>query len=231
MSSWHPRATRTQLDNAGTYQQPAPNRLVWHTTEGSALPVYRHSAPHFTLDPGNGLVWQHAPIGFAAKPLEHRAGTVHTNHAHAIQVELIGFTDAAFARRIGADPRRIVSNWGDPEYDRIAKLARWIEFHGRVPRSAGVSFASPQRMNAADWLRYSGHCGHVHVPGNSHWDAPGLRIDKILAFVPDPPVPAQRKVKPVRALKRPQVMLRKRNLKRAARSVRLALDELRRRGR
>src|SRR4051794_33904130 len=135
MSTWHPEAVKTQPMDAGSFQQPAPPRLVWHTTEGSSLPRYQGSAPHFTLDPLTGQLWQHAAIDRAALALLHNRGTVHTNHAHAIQVELIGFTDANFADRVKAYPRRVVANWGDAEYTRIAKLARWIEANAHVARS------------------------------------------------------------------------------------------------
>lgn len=164
---WHAKATRVPYTSAGAFTA-AGHKLVWHTTEGFGLPVYSGSAPHFTLDPKSGRLWQHIPITQAAKSLEHPAGTVETNRAHAIQVELIGFAKDTAA-------------WPDAYYTRIGALARWIELYAKVPRAATVTFAVPaKRMGAAKWTAYAGHCGHQHVPNNSHWDPGAFQIDKVL---------------------------------------------------
>jgi hypothetical protein len=166
--NWHPDAKRVVHSDAGGSFLNVPAKLVWHTTEGFGLPAYSGSAPHFTLNPRTGELWQHMGIDRVAKALAHPAGTVETNRAHAIQVELIGF-----ARETGS--------WSDEAYARIAALARWIEHNGGVQRRAGVKFTVPaSRLSASAWLAYSGHIGHCHVPANDHWDPGNFRIDKVI---------------------------------------------------
>lgn len=168
--SWHPDATKVPYASAGPFVVGNP-KLVWHTTEGSSLPTYSGSAPHFTLDPKSGKLWQHIPITQAAKALMHPAGTVETNRASAIQVELIGFASQT-------------QNWSEQEYTRVASLARWIEANAGVRRACGVKFTGssvkPNRMTPTVWLAYNGHCGHQHVPNNDHWDPGAFRIDLVV---------------------------------------------------
>lgn len=79
---WHPDAVRRIHPDAGAFTGGG-RKLVWHTTETKALPNYGGSAPHFTLDPATGRLWQHIPLNKAARAeggrtqlLEHRAGRV-----------------------------------------------------------------------------------------------------------------------------------------------------------
>lgn len=177
---WHPRAIRVPYSDAGGFVA-AGAKCLWHTTEGVGLPQYVGDAPHFTLDPKTGSLWQHMPITRAAKALEHHAGTVETNHAHAIQTELIAISDAGSAAG-RAHPERCVKNFTDGDYARIAALGRWIEKWGGVPRTCGVTFTNEHHSLADDaWIAYRGHCGHQHVPHNVHWDPDGLLIRKVLA--------------------------------------------------
>jgi hypothetical protein len=168
--NWHPQATRDPYASAGRMLAGRP-KLVWHTTEGSSLPRYSNSAPHFTLNPRTGQLWQHMPINEAAKALEHPVGTVETNRGGAIQVELIGFA-------------RDTDDWPDSSNERIANLARWIEREAGVAAECTVPFSGvpggAPRMSAAQWLNYNGHCGHQHVPHNHHWDPGGFKILKVL---------------------------------------------------
>lgn len=166
-SIWHLGAKRVPYPDAGPYTPAAP-KIVWHTTEGSSLPVYSGSAPHFTFNPETGSLWQHIPINRAAKSLEHPPGTVETNHANCVQVELIGFA-------------KDTGHWSDAAYARIAKLARWIETNHDVPSRCTVTFSNtPTRLTPAAWLAYAGHCGHQHVPNNRHWDPGAFRIELVL---------------------------------------------------
>lgn len=169
---WHPDAKRVIEQDSGPFRLTnVPPRLVWHTTEGTSLPNYTGTAPHFTFNPRVGELWQHIPLNRCAMALMHPSGTVETNHARAIQVELIGFASST-------------QNWSDADYARIAELARWIERNAGVQRKCSVTFTgagvTPKRMSSAQWLAYDGHCGHQHVPSNLHWDPGKLRIEKIL---------------------------------------------------
>jgi hypothetical protein len=168
-----PGVKRVPGNHAGTFVLSAP-KVVWHTTEGSsiegAIGAYRthNSWPHFTLDPKSGRLVQHLPTNRAGRALEHRSGTVETNRAHAIQVELVGFAKES-------------SGWSSERYAHIASLARQIEAAVGVPRRTFATFTlSGQRLSDSAWLHGAGHCGHQHVPHNNHTDPGALRIDLVL---------------------------------------------------
>lgn len=166
---WHPGAIRQALPDAGPFTGGG-RKLVWHTTEGSSYPgtsLYHGTCPHFTCDVKRRRLFQHVALSRAAKALEHPPGTGETNHDHAIQVELVGF-----AAQTGG--------WTDGDYAFIASLARFIEHNADVPRRA-VTPWNRVRLSWPAWHSFSGHCGHMHVPANSHTD-PGksFQIGKVL---------------------------------------------------
>lgn len=173
---WHPKAVRRTQTDAGGFQGGG-HKLVWHTTEGTSLPNYGGSSPHFTLDPADGRLWQHIPLNRAARAL--MAGG--PNFWNTIQVELIGYADTDLAKRRGT-PARAVVNWPDGHYSRIAELARWIEANFDVPRKCSVRFAShTAHLASLDAVKsYVGHIGHQHINGNTHWDPGLLKIDRVL---------------------------------------------------
>ncbi|HEV7808357.1 MAG TPA: N-acetylmuramoyl-L-alanine amidase [Solirubrobacteraceae bacterium] len=175
---WHPDAVRRIHIDAGGFQGGG-RKIVWHTTEGSGLPNYGGSSPHFTLNPGNGLLWQHIPLNRAARAL--KAGG--PNFWNTVQVELIGFAKDSQA-------------WSPEAYENIAKLARWLETNFGVPRKSSVTFkgngATPHMASLELFKSYEGHIGHQHVPGNDHWDPGKLKIDAILGPAGPDPVPVVR---------------------------------------
>jgi hypothetical protein len=163
---WHPDATRVTHQDAGAFTGGG-RKLVWHTTEGSSLPDYGGSSPHFTLNPRTGDLWQHIPLNRAARALAHPSGP-ETNRANAIQVELIGFA-------------KDTQDWSSGAYANVAELARWIEGAFGVPRRTGVKFTVPAtRLSGQGFVDYEGHIGHAHVPGNDHWDPGKFRIDLVI---------------------------------------------------
>jgi hypothetical protein len=164
---WHPHATRTQVQSPLSFIPGTKPKLVWHTTEGSSLPLYNGGWPHFTLNPKTGQLWQHVPLTGGCYTLRNLSGGIETNRAHAYQVELIGFA-------------RDTATWPSSYYKNIAKLARWIEKHGRVPRKCSVTFRSTSSVKVGDFYGYTGHIGHQHVPENDHWDPGELRIEEVL---------------------------------------------------
>jgi hypothetical protein len=169
MPTWHPDAVRVPHPDSGAFLD-VPHRIVWHTVEGYGLPAYPGDNPHFTLSLKTGKLWQHVPVNRSSSALVH--GSVETNHAGAIQVEI---TDA-FAKDS--------QNWTPIQYARIASLARWIEKNASVARECHVAFGPltnpPKRLTAKAWLSLKGHCGHQHVPGNAHWDPGNFRIGLVL---------------------------------------------------
>ena len=185
MANWHPTAKRVLYPDAGDYI-PAPPKLVWHTTETKSLPTYSGTQPHFTFNPRTNALWQHQSIGKAAKGLEHTTAT-ETNRAHAIQVELICYSNETIGKQVGG---LVVSALTEDDYGRIAKLARWIEKNAGVARKSTVTFkhypesagiSNGVRLGSSAWLAYKGHCGHQHVFSNSHGDPSNLIIKSILA--------------------------------------------------
>jgi peptidoglycan hydrolase-like protein with peptidoglycan-binding domain len=178
---WHPKAVRRIHLDAGGFQGGG-RKLVWHTTEGTSLPNYGGSAPHFTLDPADGRLWQHIPLDRAARAL--MAGG--PNFWNTVQVELIGFADTARANQLGV-PERAVVNWPAGHYTAIAGLARWIESNFAVPRKCTVEFVDhASHLGSLDAVKgYAGHIGHQHIVGNDHWDPGLLKIDLILGDAAD----------------------------------------------
>lgn len=183
-NGWHPDAVRNQVQAGGTYLASGHPRLTWHTTEGSSLPTYSGSHPHFTLDVKGRRLYQHIPIERSAMALRNLSGGVETNRINKnVQVELIAFSDANFAKRAGKSQYAVV-NLTDDDYAQIARLARWIEKHAGVPRKCGVTFRddSNHKVSHAEWATYEGHIGHQHVPENDHWDPSGsFKIGRVLA--------------------------------------------------
>lgn len=196
---WYPVATKDEFANSGGFLEGFAWRGVLHTTEGSsyagARSVYAKSrvAPHFTVSFESGVfkVWQHIPLNKSARALAHPAGTVETNRARCIQIEIV-----ASAATSGTLQREYLNG--------IGKLMRWCETNTGIERRAlkfysdkeGIVLArdtSPVRLSTPDWTKFSGWCGHQHVPFNSHWDPGDIDIDYLLSVdigvrpVIDPP--------------------------------------------
>jgi hypothetical protein len=168
---WHPNAVRVPYADAGPMVGGGKG-LLWHTTEGFGLPAYNGTCPHFTFDPRTGRLWQHVALSRAAKALMHPPGTMHTNRANKIQVELIGKAAET-------------NSWNATTYARIAGLARWIENNAGVPRRCTVAFTSTggqqaHRMGQQEFYDYAGHCGHEHAASNLHWDPGRFRIALVI---------------------------------------------------
>lgn len=164
-SVWHPGAKIVRHGDAGPFTGGG-RKLVWHTTQGSSLPNYQGSAPHFTINLKTGQLWQHIPIDRAAKTL--KAGG--PNFWNTIQVEIVGFAEQA-------------GSWSAAEYARLRDLARWVERNGDVPRRCSVTFTDSRgvkRLSTDAFKAYTGHIGHQHAPGNDHWDPGKLNIKEVL---------------------------------------------------
>jgi N-acetyl-anhydromuramyl-L-alanine amidase AmpD len=174
---WCHGAERVRGEDAGAFTGGG-RKIVWHTTEGSESSVdgaldtllANRSAPHFVLghDGNHRRLVQMLPLDVAGRALVH-AYPQETNRANCIQIELCGHADTS-----GEFPIAY--------YRMIAHLARWIEHVYGVPRRAGASFSDPERLGPDEFVSASGHFGHVHVPGNTHYDpGTGFRIDRVLS--------------------------------------------------
>lgn len=169
---WHPNARRAGVVSPiGTFPPGMRRVALWHTTEGTGLPTYNGSNPHFTIDPRAGDLYQHQSVAGGARALKNLPGGVETNALGAIQVEIIGSAASMHA----IDEEAI---------GHLAELARWIEEHCGVARESNVQFvpnaSGSSRLSGAEWTNAKGHLGHQHVPENDHWDPGGLPIARIL---------------------------------------------------
>lgn len=172
------------------------NVIVWHTTEGTSLPSYGGgaSAPNFTAKPdfaAKRLVWyQHFDFDRSARALVNSSGGVETNTLNVVQVEIVGTCDpATHAKWIKSGTAHLYApDLPDWAIRDLAAFARWAHEQHGVPLSSGVTFkaypgsygSNGVRMSAAKWSSFTGHCGHQHVPENSHGDPGNLPIAAIL---------------------------------------------------
>lgn len=165
----------------GLYVVGTPRwRTVLHTFEVKG--DYRYNPtkygsgatpPHFTVSVTPGLIHQHVDTdrsAYALRNLQNVPGE--TNRTWAVQIELMW--QAADAPNM---PRSLLDNLDrllDWIYDVHAHDVTVAEFHSYPPEN-GVRLdgREPWRMTSAQWLAFSGLCGHQHVPENLHGD-PGL---------------------------------------------------------
>lgn len=190
---WLPEAKRIPADRAGgTYSKDVPHRLVLHTTEGTsiagAVAAYKKhgSWPHLTIDARKREVVQHYQFQIAARALKRPRGTVATNGASAIQVEIVGYAKDS-------------PNWPAEDVVWLGQTLGPILEAFRIGRyspnfvgpEAGTiaTVTAPQRMSPADWLAFNGVAGHQHIPNNDHWDPGRFQIARFLMATAPPPEP------------------------------------------
>jgi hypothetical protein len=164
-----------------TYRTPsAPWRFVGHTIEAPAdattggwstvdgirnTAIKHRTPPHLWAWPAKNWVGQTVPLDLSAYALRHEAGDPETNHAHAIQLELLGFA--------GDDP---YTRWADWIGERVlgpviaAGVPINVAHTARSDGSAAYGESGSVRMSWAQWAAFDGICGHQNVPGNVHWD-------------------------------------------------------------
>jgi hypothetical protein len=192
------------------YRLPgSPWRFVFHTMEapeddpdtaadeGWELPqtrayIIRHrTPPHLWALYDHDWVGQTVPLNLSAYALRHESGDPETNHAHAIQVEVLGYArdgllDPGLCDWLGRRIIRPVIAAGVPL--DLANLARSTGSDGYGPDGA-------VRLSWAQWAAFDGVCGHANVPGNSHWDPGRADYARIVAAAkpaaPTPPPPDQ----------------------------------------
>jgi hypothetical protein len=63
-----------------------------------------------------------------------------------------------------------VAGWTDDTYKALANLTRLIDQRVPIPRRRARSFSNTKRFTGPGWVSTKGHLGHMHCPGNTHFD-------------------------------------------------------------
>ena len=163
-----------------------PNKITLHSTEGSnggggsGLQFFMSSGvpPHFTIDMHEKKVYQHFPIYKTSAAVKDHDSTA------GVQIEIIGYSDAALAESRGQSKWILATGFEDSEIDYLAQLLIGIGSATGIPMESTVDWSggsNPVRMTDANQFKeYKGILGHRHVPDNDHWDPDGL-WDKLKA--------------------------------------------------
>jgi hypothetical protein len=106
-----------------------------------------------------------------------------TNGAHALQIELAGT----------CDPRGPKGAYYWPEADDTVLRALWAQVGKPLADAFDVPLTAPTfkpypasadangvRFTDSQWLAWSGHCGHQHIPGNDHGDPGAFPWDRLV---------------------------------------------------
>ncbi|MET0789277.1 MAG: hemopexin repeat-containing protein [Cellulomonas sp.] len=178
---WLPGAEVRPATVAGPAYVPMPWRGVLHTTEGTTLDGAlgtldaKRSWPTLTIEPLTGRIVQHYSLATGARALRSATADLVKNAARAVQIEIVG--------KAAETP-----GWAPAQLDMIRGVLRSIEALVPIPQasgrtfldSAGVNQTPGNRMSVDEWKRFSGWCGHQHVPAETHWDPGGIDIATLL---------------------------------------------------
>jgi hypothetical protein len=186
---FNPKAERRPLADAGSFTGGG-HKFIVHTTEGTTLDsafdtrAQNEDAAHFILEvkDGHERLVQTIPINRAARSLEHPSGTLETNRANCIQVEVVGFTDPDLAKRLG-HPELYVGNWAPAVYKAIHELMSWVHQNFGVPMESDHPFPGHPgfaRLSQQDFVNAVGLLGHCHAASNSHTDPGPLNAGLVL---------------------------------------------------
>lgn len=172
----------------GSYVHGAVPRGILHSTETTGLPSYKGGsvAPHFTVDPRTGRIYQHFDTSRPSRALQH-IGSVQTNNQGARQIEIIAYSDAtACAKAKGLRVDQLTPAQLAP----VTKLMRWLEETDGIHNTSGLVFKSypssagysnGTRLSSSSWASFRGWAGHSHVPQNNHGDPSDIAITALLA--------------------------------------------------
>jgi len=173
------------------------NVIVLHTTEGASLPTYSGGAvaPNFTAVPDftkQTLTWyQHFDFDTSSRALVNLSGGVETNTLNVCQIELVGTCDPATHKKWGSTKHIYWPEAPDWALKELASFLAWANKNHNVPLTAvskwvayPASYGSSggQRMSNSEWNKFSGICGHQHVPENVHGDPGALDVVTILKY-------------------------------------------------
>jgi hypothetical protein len=96
--------------------------------------------------------------------------------ARCVQIEIVGFAAQT-------------PTWAPEKLAFIRDVVRGIEDLVPIPHrpiaasldASGVGATPANRMSVREWNRFSGWCGHQHVPSETHWDPGAIDIAAILS--------------------------------------------------
>jgi hypothetical protein len=206
VNAWVAGAERIDgAKDGATYREPGvPWRVVWHTMEApeddpntpsdegwSVAQARSYIAghqwpPHLWALYLHDHVFQTVPLNLAAYALVHDwSGYPETNHAHAIQIEVLGYAaqgldDPGLCEWLGRRVLKPIMDAGVPV--DLTNLAR-------STGSDGYGVNGAVRMSSSTWYAFDGLCGHANVPKNSHWDPGVARYDLIARAAGTQPPP------------------------------------------
>jgi hypothetical protein len=187
MDGFHPRAIVARPTKVGgiPMNRNVPAKLVIHTIEADPATAFRFDPssffghqgwPHATIDSRG--IHQHFPITEGARTLENRAGGVETNSAHAIQCEVMG--RAEFVHQLPDATMRHLADWLGW---CLAETGTPMVFADFVAHPASSGTGAAQRFSGAEWMAFSGICGHQHVPENEHGDPGDISVDRLQTLI------------------------------------------------
>lgn len=182
---WLPGYERMPLGSdvaGGTYDETDHPKAVWHTTEGrsieAAVNAYRPYPPQLIVDPWAKRKVQHIPLNRCGYSLLNSDA----DDSYCFQVEVVGF-----AEDTPGWPEDVLQWLGEnvarPLHDVMGVPYVVIRHGFHAPGQVTLaSKSSPIRISLAELDGFSGHLAHQHIPGDEHWDAGGLRIDRVLYY-------------------------------------------------
>jgi hypothetical protein len=143
-------------------------KFCWHITVSpwdtvdSMVSVLdsKRAAPHFVIGGRDGLkhpvVVQMLALNEAGRALAHPSGP-ETNRANVIQCEICATPES-------------VKNFTEWHYKAFANLVSLTNHRVEIPVKLARRFVNTDRFSGPGFVNVSGHLGHMHVPGNDHFD-------------------------------------------------------------
>ena len=171
-----------------------------------------------TINPWTRKIRQHFILPESARALLNPSSTpVSENQDEVCQIEIIGYSDSAVAKKVGRTDRDL-DNLTDSDLRWIASLLVFIMREWTVPNIWATPFPWPRypasygntssRMSSSEYDKFAGILGHLHASGNDHGD-PKINVVKLKRFVtellspaPKPPAPL-----PVTTTQEPKMVL------------------------
>ncbi len=212
-----------------SYRANPSFRYLIHSTESStadsAIGQYLKGTgcPHFTVEYGRNLRYQHVPVNLGSYALRNDVGGVQTNAIPCVQIEWVGFAKNGryksldelqwFAEVLTHIAKELV---GLGMIDQNFELV-WPEFFDDQSGFTLATKNAKQRVSGEEWYspRWTLY-GHQHAPENTHWD-PG-KIDWVVVsnhfdslFKKEDPVAIAELQEDVRKLEKAVAGLRARN--------------------